>query len=69
MKNPRLKQIVTLMYLHTVLVTKGTGRSRSVADMQRLKAKMAESLELLSGNDAVRSSLRFLMTVIDNWFI
>ncbi len=68
MKNPRLKQIVTLMYLHTTLVTEGTGRSRSVAEMQRLKDKMTDSLEILSGNDIVRSSLYFLITVIDKWF-
>ena len=69
MKNPRLKQIATLMYLHSRLVTEGTGRRRAVADMQALKASMNKSLETLSANDIVRSSLAFLITLIDNWFV
>ena len=69
MKNPRLKQIATLMYLHSRLVTEGTGRRRAVADMQALKASMNKSLETLSANDIVRSSLSFLIALIDNWFV
>ena len=69
MKNPRLKQIATLMYLHSRLVTEGTGRKRAVDDMQRLKTKMAASLEMLSGNDTVRSSVDFLTGLIDKWFV
>ena len=69
MKNPRLKQIATLLYLHSRLVTVGTGRRRAVADMQALKASMNKSLETLSANDIVRSSLSFLIALIDNWFV
>ena len=69
MKNPRLKQIATLMYLHSRLVTEGTDRRRAVADMQALKASMNKSLEKLSANDIVRSSLTFLIALIDNWFV
>lgn len=69
MKNPRLKQIATLLYLHSRLVTEGTGRRRAVADMQALKASMNKSLETLSANDIVRSSLSFLIALIDNWFV
>ena len=69
MKNPRLKQIATLLYLHSHLVTEGTSRKRAIADMQTLKASMAKSLEALSGNDTVRSSLTFLIALIDNWFV
>ncbi len=69
MKNPRLKQITTLLYLHARLINKGTGRARSVDEMQRLRTKMVASLEILSPNDAIRSSLHFLIKVIDNWFV
>ncbi len=68
MKNPRLKQIATLMYLHKRLVTEGTSRRRAIEDMQGLKAKMTSSLELLSSNDTVRSSVGFLTGLIDKWF-
>ncbi len=69
MKNPRLRQIATLLYLHSRLVIKGTSRRRAVADMQGLKSKMEALLETLSANDAVRSSLDFLMALIDSWFV
>ncbi len=68
MKNPRLKQIVTLMYLHTKLVTEGSGRSRAVADMQALKRKMESSRKTLSANDTIRSSIDFLCKLIDCWY-
>lgn len=69
MKNPRLKQIATLMYLHSRLVTEGSGRKRAVEGMQALKTSMKDSLETLSGNDTVRSSLTFLIELIDSWFV
>ncbi len=69
MKNPRLKQIATLMYLHSRLITEGSSRQRAIEDMQALKASMTKSLETLFGNDIVRSSLDFLIALIDNWFV
>ncbi len=69
MKNPRLKQIVTLMYLHADLVTAGSGRRRAVADMQILKTKMESSRETFAANDNIRSSIDFLCKLIDCWFV
>lgn len=69
MCNPRIKQITTLMYMHSVTVTKGRSRERAVATMQGIKARMAEVMGLMPTNDAVVSSLSFLTTVIDDWFI
>ncbi len=37
--------------------------------MQGVKARMAEVMGLMPTNDAVVSSLSFLTTVIDDWFI
>lgn len=68
MRNPRLKQIATLMYLHSQLVPNGSGRQRACRDMQNLGTKIDGTLEVLSGNDAVRSSLTFLKVLIDSWF-
>ncbi len=69
MKNPRLKQIATLLYLHSRLVTEGSGRKHAAANMQALKSRMEASLEVLSANDIVRSSLDFLIVLIDSWFV
>lgn len=68
MRNPRLKQIATLMYLHTRLVADGSGRQRACRDLKGLGAKIDQTLETLGNNDAVRSSLGFLKALIDSWF-
>ncbi len=68
MESPRVKQIVTLMYLHFVTIGRGTGRERAIETMQRLKAKMARVMDLMPTNDVVVSNLSFLTTLIDSWF-
>lgn len=68
MENPRIKQIVTLMYLHFSTITEGTGRARAVESMQRLKGRMVAVSKLMPANDTVVSSLTFLATLIDSWF-
>ena len=69
MGNPRLQQIVTLLYLHTLLVPAGTSRTRAIADLSRLRIQMAECLEAIPDNDAVQSSFRFLTLLFDRWFL
>ena len=68
MRNPRLKQIATLLYLHSCMVPSGSGRRRAIADMSSLQRSIAEVLEMLPGNDRAQSSLGFLSKLIDSWF-
>ena len=60
MGNPRLQQIATLLFLHMRIVPEGTSRERAKADLEALSSDMAGTLSGLSGNDAVRSSVRRL---------
>ena len=68
MRNPRLKQIATLLYLHSRLVPTGSGRGRAINDMAELQRSIKSILALLPNNDKVRSSLGFLSKLIDSWF-
>lgn len=68
MRNPRLQQIATLLYLHSQIVPEGTSRSRAQADIARLETEMRTVLAALPENDAIRSSFGFLMTLFDKWF-
>ena len=68
MRNPRLQQIATLLYVHTRLVPEGTSRDRTRADLKALSAEMEGVLEDLPNNDAVNSSFGFLMTLFEKWF-
>lgn len=68
MKNPRIRQIATLMYLHAGLVTCGSGKRRASANLAWLKEQMHITAGLIPSCDAVQSSFAFLETLIDNWF-
>lgn len=68
MKNPRIRQITTLMYLHSRLVTRGSGKGRASADLAGLKNQLSSTAGLIRSNDAIRSSFGFLETLIDSWF-
>ena len=68
MRNPRLQQIATLLYLHSRIVPEGTSKSRAKDDVARLESEMTDVLADLPNNDAIRSSFEFLMTLFDKWF-
>lgn len=68
MGNPRLQQIATLLYLHAAIVPEGTSKARARKDVARLGTQMEDALKTLSGNDVIRSSFGFLMTLFDKWF-
>ena len=68
MRNPRLKQIATVLYLHSQIVPEGTSRELACGNLMRLRHEMCSVIEELPNNDAVRSSFGFLITLIDTWF-
>ena len=68
MRNPRLQQIATMLYLHFRTVPEGTSRERACDRIEHLKSEMLQALEALSGIDAARSSFEFLLVLFDKWF-
>lgn len=68
MRNPRLKQIATVLYLHSQIVPEGTSRELACESLMRLRHEMHSVIEELPNNDAVRSSFGFLITLVDTWF-
>lgn len=68
LQNPRLKAIATLLYLHAQLIEEGANRTRAIEEMLRLKDDMTVAVTLMPRNDTLRSSLCFLMTLVDLWF-
>lgn len=68
MSNPCLKAIATLLYLHSQMVQEGTSRLRAISDMQHLEDDMVTASNQMLSNDTIRSSLDFLMVLIDSWF-
>ena len=68
MRNPRLQQIATLLYVHRRLVPEGTSKSRTRDDLKALAAEMKAVVANLPSNDPVRSSFDFLTTLFAEWF-
>lgn len=68
MKNPRIRQIATLMYLHTQLVPEGSGKRNAESNLAGLKKRLLETKDLMHANDAIRSTVAFLAKLIDSWF-
>lgn len=69
MKNPRLQQIVSLLYLHKELEMDESLRKNASDNLAALSRSMHETRELLPKNDVIRSSLDFLMKVMKSWNI
>lgn len=68
MKNPRIRQITTLMYLHTQLVPEGSGKNSASSNLADLEEKLLEMSNLAPTNDAIQSAMAFLAKLIDSWF-
>ena len=68
MKNQRVKQMVTLFYLYSILVARGGGRAHAVSSLFDLEAKMKTTADLMPKNEVIGSTTSFLLKVIDGWF-
>ncbi|MGN0262291.1 MAG: Abi family protein [Eggerthellaceae bacterium] len=68
MKNPRIRQIATLLYLHTQLVPAGSGKKNASCGLSALANQFMEMNKLVPTNDTICSSLAFLTKLIDTWF-
>ena len=68
MRNPRLQQIATVLYLHKSIVDGITTREAATTRLRLLGGSMRRVRDDLSDNDSVRSSFDFLMKLFDNWF-
>ena len=68
MKNPRIRQIATLMYLHAHLVPEGSGKKSAASNLAGLEKTLLDMSDLAPANDVVRSTVAFLAKLIDGWF-
>lgn len=68
MRNGRIKQVTTLLYLHSTYVIEEGEREEAKSSMSKLRTKMKATAEFMPTNDAVKSSTTFLTKIIDSWF-
>ncbi len=67
-KDPRIRQIAILMYLHAQLVPEGSGKKSTSSNLAGLEEKLLEMSNLAPANDAIQSAMAFLAKLIDGWF-
>ena len=68
MKNIRLQQIVTLLYVHRMLVTSEGVHNIHSQKLHELLARMYRHIDYYRTNSTITSSFDFLRKVVDNWF-
>ncbi len=68
MKNERLQQIVTLLYMHKLLVTSVSMHEREAVKLHDLLRRIDQHIDYYEHNELVASSFIFLREVIDSWF-
>lgn len=68
MRNSRLQQIVTLLFLHMRIVPNGTSKERARDDLRELSVTMRRVMRDMPDNDVVQSSLGFLVYLFEKWF-
>ena len=68
MRNPRTKQIVTLLYLHMQMIPFGNSRKKAQELLGNLKNDMRATASIMPKNDTVQSWVEFMATLVESWF-
>ncbi len=68
LKNDRIRQIVSLLYVYRRVVTSVETTGKATKLLHKLISRMEMHSEYYDRNDMIRSSLSFLVLVISKWF-
>lgn len=66
--NPRIQQIVTLLYLNKRMITSTGVLEHQTKILQELKSRIEYHIDYYSKNLLVKTNLEFLNKIIDNWY-
>lgn len=66
--NPRIQQIVTLLYLNKIMITSDGVLEHQTKILQELKSRIEYHINYYSKNLLVKTNLEFLNKIIDNWY-
>lgn len=68
MSNARIQQIVTLLYIHKILVTSNGVHNKASKHLLEFVERMNKNLEYYKNNDLILANFKFLENIIDNWY-
>lgn len=67
MSNPRIQQIVTLIYTHSLIVTSEGVKEKANELLLEFKERMMKNISYYEKNLMILSSFNFIDKIIDNW--
>ena len=67
MRNPRLRQIVTVLFVHKELASEGV-KAHEAESLASFKKRMNKHLDYYKGVDSVTSTFSFLSHIIESWY-
>lgn len=68
LSNERVRQIVTLLFTHNVIVTSKDVHAEASQLLKVFKQRMNKNLCYYNGNDLIQKTFGFLSLIIDNWY-
>ena len=68
MSNARVQQIITLLYMHKLMVTSQSVHERESRKLQEFVERMFLHIDYYKGNNLITTTFDFLKLVVDNWF-
>ncbi len=68
MSNARIRQIVTLLYVHTRIVTSNGVHKKSALLLNSFVQRMLKNITYYDQCDTISTTFHFLKIIIDNWF-
>lgn len=68
MSNPRIQQIITLLYVHKDRVMSEGIHKHESMELHDLTKRMFQHIDFYNDNDTITTTFKFLKIVVDNWF-
>jgi abortive infection bacteriophage resistance protein len=68
MSNVRIQQVITLLYMHKMMVGSDGIRKSESDELKRITIRIDKNINYYKSNQKIKGTLDFLKMVVDNWF-
>jgi abortive infection bacteriophage resistance protein len=68
MSNARIQQVITLLYMHKIMVESEGIRKSEGEELKRIITRIDKNIDYYNSNQKIKGTLDFLKMVVDSWF-
>jgi hypothetical protein len=68
MSNARIQQVITLLYMHKIMVESDGIRKSEGEELKRIITRIDKNIDYYKSNQKIKGTLEFLKMVVDSWF-